>query len=100
MWIILAALAKSLATSLGGKYGDLLNQLIDTGETAWTDKEAWAAWAGPWILWCNAINDAGRDPTPAEDQAARDLAAAVHANNQSLAAGGAPVALPNPPSAP
>jgi hypothetical protein len=99
MWIILAALAKSLAASLGGDAGSLLTQLIDTGETAWTDKEAWSAWAGPWILWCNAVNDAGREFTDAEKQAARDVAAAVHANNQSLASGGAPVPLPSPPTA-
>lgn len=99
MWIILAALAKSLAASLGGSYGSLLTQLIDTGETVWTDKEAWAAWAGPWILWCNAINDAGRDPTADEHAAAQAVAAAVHANNQSLAQGGQPVPLPSPPSA-
>jgi len=99
MWIILAALARSLAVSLGGKFGPLLTQLIDSGETAWTDKEAWAAWAGPWILWSNAINDAGRNPTAEEHAAAQALAAAVHANNQSLASGGLPVPLPSPPTA-
>lgn len=98
MWIILAALAKSLAGSFGGSAGALIMQLIDTGETAWTDKEAWAAWAGPWILWANAINDAGRDPTTDEDAAARAVALAVHQNNQSLAAGGPAVPLPAPPA--
>ena len=99
MWIILAALARSLATSLGGKFGPLLEQLIDSGEEVWTDKEAWAAWAGPWVLYSNAINDAGRNPTDEEHEAFKALAAAVHANNQSLATGGPPVPLPSPPSA-
>jgi hypothetical protein len=99
MWFILAALAKSLAGSLGGNIGSLLLQLIDSGETAWADKEAWSAWAGPWILWANAINDADRNPTPAEHAAARALADAVNANIESLGAGGPPVALPAPPAA-
>ena len=99
MWFILAALARSLAASLGGKFGPLLLQLIDTGETVYTDKEAWATWAGPWILWANAINDAYRNPTAEEDALAVQLATAVHANNQSLGSGGPPVPLPNPPAA-
>lgn len=98
MWALLLALAQSLAGSVGGNVGALITQLVNTAGTAWTDKEAWAAWAGPWILWANAINDAGRDPTSDEDAAARAVADAVHANNQSLASGGPPVALPSPPA--
>lgn len=98
MWQILLALAKSLAGSLGGNVGALVLQLLNTADTAYQDKEAWAAWAGPWILWANAIVDAGRDPTPDEDAAAVAVATAVHQNNQSLGAGGPPVPLPAPPT--
>lgn len=95
---ILLALISSLAGSVGGKVGALVTQLVDTIGTATLDEQAVVAFAGPWVTWMNAIIDAKRDSTPEEEAAVQALAAAVHANNQSLAAGGAAVPLPAPPA--
>ncbi len=95
---LLLALAASLAQSLGGKTGALITNLVNVIGTVTMDEADFAAFAGPWITWANAIVDANRDPTPAENAAALALADAVHANNQSLGTGGAGVPLPSPPA--
>lgn len=95
--VILALLA-SLGTSIGGKAGALVIQLANTAGTIKLDRDEWEASVMPWIVWANAIADAKRDPTDDEHAAARALADAAHANLQSLAAGGPPVAIPAPPS--
>jgi hypothetical protein len=96
---ILLAFIASLGGSIGGKIGALITQLTATIGTVTLDKAEWDAFAGPWIQWANAIVDANRDPTDGEHNAARALADAVHANNQSLATGGPGVQLPSPPAA-
>lgn len=96
---ILLALIASLAGSYGGKAGGLVIQLVNTIGKVTLDKTAFDAFAGPWITWANGIVDANREPTPAENSAAVALADAIHANNQSLGAGGPAVALPSPPVA-
>lgn len=99
MIAILLAFIGSLGNSIGGNTGSLITQLVATIGTVAQDKADFDDFAGPWIQWANAIVDANRDPTPDEHAAARALADAVHANNQSLAQGGAPVPLPSPPTA-
>jgi hypothetical protein len=94
---LLLALIGSLGISLGGKTGALVTELVSTIGTVALDEQALVAFAGPWVTWVNGIIDAGRDPTAEEEAAARALADAVHANNQSLAQGGSPVTLPSPP---
>lgn len=93
---VLLALINSLGVTLGGRTGSLVTQIVGTISTVTLDKAAFDAFAGPWIAWANVIVDAKRDPTPEEEAKALELAAAIHANNQSLGAGGPPVALPTP----
>lgn len=96
---ILLALIQSLAGTIGGTTGSLVTQLVNTIGSVTLNKQEWDAFAGPWIVWANAIVDANRNATPDEHAAAQALAAAVHADNQALAAGQPGVALPLPPGA-
>jgi hypothetical protein len=96
---ILIAFALSLARDVGGKKGALAQQVLNTISLGIAGKAEFDAFAGPWIQWANAINDANRDPTDEEEAAANALADAVHANNQSLGTGGPGVPLPPPPVA-
>lgn len=95
---VLLALIGSLGQSLGGRTGSLVTQLVNTIGTLALDRADVIAFAVPWVQWANAIVDANRDPTDAEEAAANAVADAVHANNQSLAAGGPGVPLPPPPT--
>lgn len=96
---IILALLSSLGTSVGGKAGALVLQLVNTVGTIKLSADEWLATVGPWVTWANGIVDAGRDPTPEEHAAAQALATAAHENLQSLARGGQPVAIPAPPGA-
>lgn len=96
---ILLALIGSLGTSLGGKTGELVQQLVGTIGAVNLGVSELEQFATPWITWANKIVDEKRDPTDEEHAAARALADAVHANNQSLANGGSGSLLPAPPGA-
>jgi hypothetical protein len=95
---IILALWGSLGNSIGGKAGALIGQLVGAFGTFKADRDAWIATVGPWITWSNAIVDAKRDPSAAEDAAANAVADAAHADLQSKAKGGPGVPIPPPPT--
>lgn len=96
LWI---ALITSLAGQIGGRTEAIVMQLVNAFGTITVDLADYNATVKPWFDWLNAIIDAGRDLTPAEDAALVALADAVHANNVSLANGGEAAPLPPPPAA-
>lgn len=101
MWLMILALAKSLAAAVGGVKGEIANEVIGTVEAVQGAAEEVQNTVKPWIQWSNGIVMANRPATEDERNAARAFRDAVHQQNQLLATG-TPLAdlppLPSPPT--